>query len=288
MSDMLSGLESLGLGGMGKIDIFDDPAKEAQAEAAKKAALAEDAAKKAFLDEKACILEKTCKCRICDFQFKTKTVKTGKAKMVSQDVDLRPRYREIDSVKYGVIACPICGYAALSKNFDVLTSGQAALIKEKISALFTGLPEAGETYTYDDAIQRHKLALVNAVVKHGKTSERAYLCLLLAWLVRAKYEELESKGTPDAAKEVEKLKAEEKDFLVKALEGFNEAYLKENFPLYVLDEQTATYLIAALNLEVGNKEEAMKWAGKIIYNQNASDRIKDKARHIKELAEGKQ
>jgi len=286
MSDMLSGLESLGLGGMGKIDIFEDPAKEAQAEAAKKAALAEDAAKKALLDEKACILEKTCKCRICDFQFKTKTVKTGKAKMVSQDIDLRPRYREIDSVKYGVIACPVCGYAALSKNFDILTSGQASLVREKISALFTGLPESGETYSYDDAIQRHKLALVNAVVKRGKTSERAYLCLLLAWLIRTKREEVESKGDAESAKQAEQLKAEEKDFLVKALEGFNEAYTKENFPLYVLDEQTSTYLIAALNLEVGNKEEAMRWAGKIIFNQNAPDRIKEKARNIKEMAEG--
>ena len=32
MSDMLSGLESLGLGGMGKMDIFEDAAKIAQKE----------------------------------------------------------------------------------------------------------------------------------------------------------------------------------------------------------------------------------------------------------------
>ena len=288
MSDMLSGLESLGLGSMGKMDIFEDVAKLAQQEreAARKSAA--DAAQQAFMDEKACLLEKTQKCRICDFEFKTKSVKTGKAKLVSQDIDLRPRYKVIDSVKYGVIACPVCGYAALSKNFDILTSGQAALIKEKISSFFTGLPEAGDTYTYDDAIQRHKLALVNAVVKRGKTSERAYLCLVLAWLVRSKREEVEALQPDDVEKQVAALKAEENDFLNKALEGFNQAYSKENFPLYVLDEQTATYLIAALNLEVGNKEEAMRWAGKIIFNQNAPDRIKEKARNIKEIAEGKQ
>ncbi len=288
MSDMLSGLESLGLGGMGKMDIFEDAAKIAQQEkeAARKSAI--DAAQQALLDEKACLLDKTQKCRICDFEFKTKSVKTGKAKLVSQDIDLRPRYKEIDSVKYGVIACPVCGYAALQKNFEVLTSGQAALIKEKISSFFTGLPEPGETYTYDDAIQRHKLALVNAVVKRGKTSERAYLCLILAWLLRSKREEVEALAPDDVEKQSAALKAEEYDFLNKALEGFNQAYSKENFPLYVLDEQTSTYLIAALNLEVGNKEEAMRWAGKIIFNQNAPDRIKDKARNIKEIAEGKQ
>ena len=288
MSDMLSGLESLGLGGMGKMDIFEDAAKIAQQEkeAARKSAI--DAAQQALLDEKACLLDKTQKCRICDFEFKTKSVKTGKAKLVSQDIDLRPRYKEIDSVKYGVIACPVCGYAALQKNFEVLTSGQAALIKEKISSFFTGLPEPGETYTYDDAIQRHKLALVNAVVKRGKTSERAYLCLILAWLLRSKREEVEALAPDDVEKQSAALKAEEYDFLNKALEGFNQAYSKENFPLYVLDEQTSTYLIAALNLEVGNKEEAMRWAGKIIFNQNAPDRIKEKARNIKEIAEGKQ
>ena len=288
MSDMLSGLESLGLGGMGKMDIFEDAAKIAQQEkeAARKSAI--DAAQQALLDEKACLLDKTQKCRICDFEFKTKSVKTSKAKLVSQDIDLRPRYKEIDSVKYGVIACPVCGYAALQKNFEVLTSGQAALIKEKISSFFTGLPEPGETYTYDDAIQRHKLALVNAVVKRGKTSERAYLCLILAWLLRSKREEVEALAPDDVEKQSDALKAEEYDFLNKALEGFNQAYSKENFPLYVLDEQTSTYLIAALNLEVGNKEEAMRWAGKIIFNQNAPDRIKEKARNIKEIAEGKQ
>ncbi len=285
MSDMLSGLESLGLGGMGKMDIFDDPSKSAQQEA-KKAAAA-DAAKAAVLNEKECILDKTCKCRICDLSFKTKTVKTGKAKLVSQDVDLRPRYREIDSIKYGVIACPVCGYAALAKNFDILTSGQAALIREKISSSFTGLPAPGDTYTYDDAIQRHKLALVNAVIKRGKTSERAYLCLLIAWLLRAKREEVEASAVADAPAQCSKLKAEEDEFLEKALEGLNEAYTKENFPLYVLDEQTATYMIAALYLETGKREDALRWAGKIITNQNAPDRIKDKARHIKDLAEGK-
>ena len=287
MSDMLSGLESLGLGGIGKIDIFEDPAKLAAQEREAQKKSAQDAAQKAYLEEKECILNKKIKCRICDYEFFTKTVKTGKAKMVSQDIDLRPRYREIDSVKYGVIACPVCGYAALSKNFEILTSGQAALVKEKISSFFTGLPEAGETYTYDDAIQRHKLALVNAVVKRGKTSERAYICLILAWLIRSKREQIEALQPDDAAKQCSELKAEEDDFLQKALEGFNQAYTKENFPLYVLDEQTSTYLIAALNLEVGNKDEAMKWAGKIIFNQNAPDRIKEKARHIKELAEGK-
>jgi len=286
MSDMLSGLESLGLSGMGNLDIFEDQEKKAKENAEALLKSKADEAAKALLDEKACLLDKTITCRICDAKFKSKSVKAGKAKMVSQDVDLRPRYREIDTIKYGITACPVCGYAALAKNFDILTSGQASLVREKISSSFTGLPEPGETYTYDDAITRHKLALVNAVVKRGKTSERAYLCLLIAWLVRGKREEAANKPDADAA-ELSKLEAEEKEFLEKAHEGFKEAFVKENFPLCGLDEQTSTYLIAALAYETGNFSEAVQWAGRIILNKNAPDRIKEKARNIKDLVDQK-
>lgn len=287
MGDMLSGLESFGLKNMGDMNIFDDQEKKEDKPQEAAQPSKEDEARKALEEEKSCILEKSCKCRICDYQFKVKAVKTGKARLVSQDIDLRPRYKEIDTIKYGIISCPICGYSALAKNFDILTSGQAALIREKISANFTGLPEAGEVYTYDDAISRHKLALVNAVVKHGKLSERAYLCLLLAWLTRGKRETLDV-AAPDYPKTCEALIEEEQDFLVKAREGFMEAYVKENFPLFVLDEQTSTYLIAALSYEVGHYDETLQWAGKIILSKNAPDRIKDKARQLKEAVESKE
>lgn len=67
-------------------------------------------------------------------------------------------------------------------------SSQAKNIKEKISANFHYQPEAGKIYTYDDALTRHKMALLNTVVKNGKSSERAYTCLKMAWLCRGKRE----------------------------------------------------------------------------------------------------
>lgn len=287
MSDMLSGLESFGLKNMGDVDIFEDQEKKEVKKVEVKKEVTIDEAERLLNEEKACLLDKSCQCRICDYKFRVKAVKTGKARLIAQDVDLRPRYKEVDTIKYGIISCPMCGYSALSKNFDILTSGQAALVREKISANFTGLPEPGEVYSYDDAIARHKLALVNSVVKHGKMSERAYICLLLAWLTRSKKETLD-KATPNYDKTIEALEAEEKDFLAKAREGLMDAYVKENFPLFVLDEQTSTYVIAALSYEVGHYEEALQWAGKLILSKNTSDRIKDKARQLKELVDGRE
>lgn len=273
-NNILSGLESLGLGKMSGIDLFGEEKEEKKQDGPK---VVTPEMKEADL-----ILDKTFKCPVCDHEFKTKIVKTGKSKLLSQDLDLRPRYSDIDVLKYGVIVCPVCGYAAMTKNFPVIMSAQAKLIKEQISASFTGLSPAGAIYSYDDAIMRHKLALVNAVVKRGKNSERAYTCLLLAWLLRGKRETL-SPDIPDYENTAMELKREEIDFLAKAKAGFEDAFEKENFPMCGLDENTTIYLIAALCAETGATDEALRWASRLIAAPGANDRIKERARNIKDM-----
>lgn len=280
-NNLLSGLESMGLGNMSDLDIFGENRKKE--EAAKKAQVV----KKVVVDETTLLLDKSCKCPLCDQDFKTKVVKTGKAKLVSQDIDLRPRYQEIDAIKYDVIVCPVCGYAALAKFFPTLGSVQGKLIKEKISATFTGLGPVGATYSYDDAIARHKLALVNAVVKRAKVSERAYLCMLIAWLDRSKRENIRE-DAPNREALTEKLIVEEKEFLRQAKEGFKDAFTKETFPLCGLDEHTATYVIAALSAETNSYEEALRWASQLITSRNANDRIKERARNLKDMINNKE
>lgn len=90
--------------------------------------------------------------------------------------------------------CPKCGYSALSSNFDFLMPRQIKNIQEKISANFVKPEEPEDEYSYDDAILRHKMALLCTVVKQGKNSEKAYTCLKLAWLVRDKRNELKKSG----------------------------------------------------------------------------------------------
>lgn len=274
-NNMLSGLESMGLGKMSGLDLFGDEKEEKKKEGAAASAAPE-------IKEEDLILDKSFKCPLCDHEFKTKMVKTGKAKLLSQDLDLRPRYSDIDSLKYGVVVCPVCGYASMLKTFPSLMSAQAKLIKEQISSSFTGLGQVGPIYTYDDAIMRHKLALVNTVVKRAKTSERAYMCLLLAWLLRGKRETLPA-DTPNYEETATALKKEEVDFLAKAKAGFEDAFSKESFPMCGLDENTIIYLVSALCAEIGATDEALRWASRLITSQSANDRIKDRARNIKEM-----
>lgn len=276
MDNLLSGLESMGLGKMSKIDLYDESKEE---NAAKQEPAKPEPVK---VDETTYILDKSFECPVCYHGFKCKIVKTGKAKLMSQDVDLRPKYADIDGLKYGVVVCPVCGYASMIKTFTGITSAQAKLIKENISSSFTGINNDGSIYSYDDAIMRHKLALVNTVVKRAKISERAYMCLLLGWLLRGKRENLPD-DTQNYDTVVDGLKKEELDFLAKARDGFVDAFSKESFPLCGLDEHTSVYLIAALNAETGEKDKALQWISKLIVSSTANERIKDRGRRLKEM-----
>jgi hypothetical protein len=273
---IFSGLESLGLGKLKDMDVYED---EKSKEEKEKAPKADDKPK---VSEADILFEKSYTCPCCDKEFKAKTVRTGKVKLASQDTDLRPKYQLMDALKYDAIVCPHCGYAALNRFFNYLSDGQRKLVKEQISANFKGMEEDKEVYSYEDAITKHKLALVNTIVKKGKTSEKAYTCLKFAWILRGKAEEL-PKDTPDYDKVIKELGEQEKELISDAYEGFTQAFMKETFPICGMDELTCTYLVADLARRSGKYDEAMRWVSKVITARDANERIKNKAREIKEL-----
>ncbi len=276
---IFSGLENFGLGKLKNKSLYEDEkAKEATA----KQGTASVAAPKAEIKESDVLLDKTYTCPLCDKPFTTKIVRTGKAKLISADTDLRPKYYPVDSTKYEAIVCPHCGYAALNRFFEHIMPTQARMIKEQICVNFKGLSSYGDTYTYDDAIARYKLALVNTVVKKAKVSERAYTCLKLAWVIRGKQENL-PKDTANYDEVIKQLKEEEDELIQNAYEGFEAAFSKENFPICGMDESTATYLVADLARRSRHYDKANRWISQIITSRSAPDRVKEKARHIKEL-----
>ncbi|NLK75755.1 MAG: DUF2225 domain-containing protein [Clostridiales bacterium] len=274
MSNLFSGLEAMGLGNLTNIDVYEEKEKKETTNNTRTQV-------ETFSEENA-IFDQTYNCPVCDREFKAKKVKAGRAKLLDMDSDLRPRYKHIDPLKYDAIACPHCGYAAIVRFFKYVTDTQAGLIKNNISSTFKGLKESDGIIDYDEAIAKHKLALVNSIVKKAKTSERAYTCLKTAWVIRGKAENL-SKDTPDYNKVIASLKKEEIEFITKAYEGFKEAFLKETFPMCGMDENTTTLLVADLARQTGNYDEAGRWVSKLLVSRDASERIKEKARDIKEL-----
>lgn len=277
-SNLFSGLEQLGLFGMSNVEIFDNDEEKSK----RKPDSNENAQGVHQISEEDLLYDKSYKCPVCDREFKTKAVKTGKTRMISVDTDLRPKYQGIDPVKYDAIVCNKCGYAALSRFFNFLTIPQAKLITINISPNFKGVSDTVDKFSYDDAILRHRLALVNAVVKKSRTSERAYICLKLAWLMRGKAENL-PKETPDYDSLIDELKRSEQEFIEKAYEGFMGAMSKELFPICGMDEYTFTYVTADLARKCGDYDIAYRLIGDVIVSRTASNKLKDRARDLKEM-----
>ncbi len=277
MAGLLSGLAGLGLDSLENMEIFEAPKKEtAEAQEPKK------------VEEKELIYDRSYECPVCDQTFTAKIMKSGKAKLIGTDADLRAKYEGIDAVKYDVLLCPYCGYAALSRFYGGLTNSQIKLVKENISQKVQLSVYKDETYSYEQAMERYKLALVNAVVKRAKASEKAYICLKSAWLVRGYQEELLEKGTGDDAK-ITELKQMEEQYLTNAFNGFVEARQAEGFPMCGMDETTVDYLLAVLATRFKKYDVASKMIAGILTSPSANARMKDKARDLKEqiLAEMK-
>ena len=191
--NLLEGLEKFGLDKMDTEHIFEEEKKEV-APAKPQATVKEE-----VHSEKEFLLEKSIRCPVCDTVFKTKMVKTGRVKRLEPDFDLRPRFQYIDTNKYDVSSCPKCGYTAMNRYFSHLSSAQIKMIDEGVRRKFkqTNLVEP-EEYSYEEAIERYKLALYNTLVKKGKASEKAFECLKISWLYRGRKEELMASADKDA------------------------------------------------------------------------------------------
>ena len=264
MAGLLSGLEQFGLSNLENMDLFEAPKKEEKG--------ADGKPVPTTVQEQDFLFDKSFTCPICDKEFKARTVKIGKAKLAGSDLDLRPRYEQIDLLKYDIIMCPSCGYAALSRFFKFVTSPQAKNIKKTISTTFKPQKETKEIYTYDEALERYKLTLANAIVKQTRASEKAYICLKTAWLLRGKAEHLD-KNLPDYEAQKKQCEDEENEFLRNALEGFLAARQTESFPMCGMDEPTVDYLIAVTAMRFEQYDVSSRLITGILTSPTANPRM---------------
>ena len=269
---LLDGLSNLGLGKLENANVYEEEKKK-EAQAVQKKA-------EAPFDENDVLFDKSAECPICGKEFSFRAVRTGKARLLGQDQDLRPKYEKFEPAKYDVVVCPYCGYATLTRYFAALPAAQVKLVKEGIGGKVHGGAN-NPILSYDDAIQRYQLALSSSIVKRAKDSEKAYVCLKLAWIIRGKKETLPD-DTPDRDAVIAGLDADENEALQTAYEGFINARQKESFPIAGMDEITVDYLLAVLSARFGKFDVAQKMIASILMNRTANNRIKDRARDLKE------
>lgn len=276
---IFSGLEDLGLE-LSSDDIFKNEAEEVTLKKAETVQIK-------VMREDEYLFDKTYECPICNQTFKERTIRTGKARLVKTDSDLRPTFDGIEPLKYDVVHCPECGYTALTRYFGPMTRVQKTMIVEKICSKYRKKTEDIITISYEEAINRYKLALANAMVRKAKTSEKAYICLRAGWLVRSYIEVLLKDEFRDDVR-IREMRELEEEFIKNSYEGFINAREGEGFPMCGMDETTLDYLIASLAIRFEQFQVASKLIASIIFSPSSSARIKDKARDLKEKMVEKQ
>lgn len=280
MKNLLSGLEKFGIDEKVAMNLFKESDEHAEIDGQEKTAAPVIPTEEEFL------LKKTIKCPICDHNFHSLSVKAGRIKRLDPDLDLRPKFQYIDTNKYDVSSCPFCGYTSLNRYFSHVSSLQTRLIKEGVMSKFKAScvvdTEEVVSLSYDEAIEKYKLALYNTLVKKGGTSEKAYICLKVAWLYRGKAEELANDDLEQNKAVILECKKEELQFYEQALEGLMKAMTEEDYPICGMDSNTLDLLIAAMAFNLEKYDVSAKFVSSLLISRTASRTIKDRAHDLKE------
>lgn len=213
--------------------------------------------------EKTFIVEKTCP--ICEKEFRV--VKTRSRIMVTgRDEDGCTHYANFNPYYYTVWVCEHCGFAADEETFTTkipdrhLTILKAVLLTKNIKVPFV------EERTPENASTAYRLALKYLDLIRGKSSKKAKYAHRLAWVYRE---------TGD--------KVQEEEFLKKAAEFYEEALMRESFPIGELTDNAVTYLVAAIYNRLGDRKKATIYLSRLISDQGVREReprIYDKARDL--------
>lgn len=217
-------------------------------------------------------------CPVCEKPFTTKVLKSSKARRVGSDIDLRPIFKDIDTLKYGVCSCPNCGYSATHNTFDKIVNVHKKLIKDNVGAMFRPVDRSAmEIYDYDTAIVMHKMAYMCATVKNGKDSEKGYYSLLLSWLYRGKGESAKT------VREKKALKNEEERFYMEANVLLSKAAMNERPPFMTLNQDTLDYILAYMSYYFEAYDRAAKLVSGILISSTTSRNLKEKAHDLKDM-----
>ena len=274
--NLLAGLEKFGLKADQKLDITKEDTK-------KKKVVDEGGQEKQVMTEADYLLKKEMECPVCDKKFHVLLVKTGKARMIGQEFDLRPRHEGVDTIKYDVVSCPYCGYSAMTKAFGPLSSTQRKWVREAVCDNYKAEPVAVEkdTYSYDEAVDRLKLALVCAMARRAKLSEKSYICLKISWLRRTEYKTL-PEGTEDEKAFKNEVKEEIQGFYQQAYDGFKACMSKETPPYYGMDSNTLEFMLANMAIYFKDYDFASQTVSRLLTSPNTNSRVKDKCLNLKE------
>ena len=237
-------------------------------------------------EEEKSLFDKRFVCPCCKKEFKSKHVKSGGVKLDHTEFDLRPVYKGMDGLKYDVIFCHNCGYAALERYFNEIRPAQIKNIQEEVTSKYKKRDAIEGPYSYEYAVERYKIALYCTIRKVTTASEMGYVCLKLSWLLQNMADNMkknpkEFKGaTPE---KIEELRKQADTYEVKSYNVMYKARMEEDFPICGMDEITFDYLVSALAYKAEKYDIASRLLSTVSASREASDRLKNKAYDLKQM-----
>ncbi len=209
------------------------------------------------------LFERETICPVCGHKFNTLSLFMSKLRLERNDMDMRPRYKDIEPMYYDVITCPACCYSAFADSFAGANKRQAEQIAAKVGAFCQeGLGLAIKTgYDRDTftVFAGYYLALLCAPVVAGDYQ----LTTAKLWLRLARiYEDCGDEKMKQYANQM-------------ALTDYTYAY--EGLRLSEKQSQQLCFVIGDLHYKMGNLENARTFLHYAKMNKGGSQAVKRQA-----------
>jgi len=208
------------------------------------------------------LFSKDVKCPVCDFEFQTKKVKTASVKVQKRDSDFCAYYANENPTFYGVYVCPKCGYASFESIYNDISVAQKAQVRNKVMSNWSGKDYGGKR-SLNQAIEVHKLALLNFNIMSASKFHIAKACLRLTWFYRMLEDE-----------------EREEQFMKHAAQSYELAFTTEEFENSGEEEFVVFYILGELNRRLGQYRKAVSFYDMAIRNPGIESR-----KQIKQMAQ---
>lgn len=203
-------------------------------------------------------------CANCKFEFKAPYPRFNRLRLAQSHENLRAEYDNTEPIFYEINFCPNCGYTRIKNKFDDVNDLKRKLYKDELGIKFSKRPNK-VTINATEALERFKFAILTAKAMCLPASEVAMIFYKRSW--------------------VRRILGDENGYIIdvyRAYYWFEKALSEETTMSISIDQETITYLLAVFAKDYGDYTTSLKHCGSILTSRSASDRLKNRARDLKE------
>ena len=235
-----------------------------------------------FNEEEQYLFDREHTCPVCNKTFVSKSVMTGKAMSDGQDMDMRPRYKNIDTLKYRVLECPCCGYADLDKSFKRIRKRELEVLRANSIPSVQGASTVEGVRDYETAYRHYKSAIRCNLIRGAESGKRAITALFAGWILRGWRESIEKEGGLVSVSDTMSVEQEQK-LINYAVRNFKDAEMNEDFPIGDMEESTFDFLMAVLCCRRGEYKDSERYLMRAIHSRTLKHYLRASAEDLREM-----